>query len=293
MNLIHVTPGFSFCQIFFYEFTVFFTFFYLRRFKKPVYLNPGKALPLHIIQESLKLSNLPGSKGMNHVFFNDMSLIKGVTRPKSQIGLEKMGKICDAAETLFGTRGFYETSIMDICKLAKIAVGTFYIYFQDKASIYNYLVRNYYVVIKNHLRQHIAGCKTRYEIEREGIKAFIRFGNEHPQCYKIIWGSSLIDPALFEDYYTRFAASYILALKKFSTELVDIDLSTAAWHLMGIANFVCLKTIFTHKKISEKKLDRLADDVMKVLSRGLFRPPPPETSPQTGGASKRFAKQPI
>ncbi|MDR1894514.1 MAG: TetR/AcrR family transcriptional regulator [Spirochaetales bacterium] len=215
---------------------------------------------------------------MEYVFLNNMALIKGINPPKSSLGFEKMSKICDAAEALFDKNGFYGTSITDICKLAKIAVGTFYIYFQDKASIYNYLVRNYYVVIKNYLRKHIQGCKTRYEAEREGIKAFIRFGHEHPQCYKIIWGSSHIDPALFEEYYTQFAQSYILALKKYDAELTDIDCTTAAWCLMGIANFVCLRTIFTHKRLTEKRLDFLTGEVMKLLSNGLFRRPPPGES---------------
>jgi AcrR family transcriptional regulator len=182
-----------------------------------------------------------------------------------------MCKICDVAETLFDKKGFYETSIADICSTAKTAVGTFYIYFQDKTAIYDYLVRNYYVVITNYLNKHIAHCKTRFEMERAGIRAFIRFGHAHPQCYKIIWGSSHIDPALFEDYYRRFAKSYIGALKKFGEELIDIDYSTAAWFLMGVSNFVCLKVILEHRKLSEKELDTLTDDVMKLLSKGLFR----------------------
>jgi AcrR family transcriptional regulator len=209
--------------------------------------------------------------GMEYVFLKDMSSIKGINKPKSQLGFERMCKICDAAETLFDKNGFYDTSITDICRYAKAAVGTFYIYFQDKTSIYNYLVRNYYVVIKKYLREHIEGCKNRYEMEREGIKAFIRFGYDHPQCYKIIWGSAHINPRLFESYYSNFAKSYALALKKFDNELVDIDLSTAAWILMGIANFVCLRTIFAHGKLSEKKLDGLIDDVMKMLAHGLFQ----------------------
>ncbi|MDR0641182.1 MAG: TetR/AcrR family transcriptional regulator [Treponema sp.] len=208
---------------------------------------------------------------MEYVFLKDMSSIVGVNKPKSQLGFERMCKICDAAEELFDKNGFYDTSITDICRLAKAAVGTFYIYFRDKTSIYNYLVRNYYVVIKKYLGKHIDGCKNRYEMEREGIKAFIRFGHEHPQCYKIIWGSAHINPHLFESYYSKFAKSYIVALKKFDAELVDIDLSIAAWSLMGIANFVCLRTIFVHKKINEKKLDSMVDDVMKMLTNGLFR----------------------
>jgi hypothetical protein len=107
-------------------------------------------------------------------------------------------------------------------------------------------------------------------MEREGLKAFIRFGHAHPQCYKIIWGSSHIDPSLFEDYYTRFAKSYTEALKKFSGELITIDYSTAAWFLMGISNFVCLKVIFRHKRLSEKDLDIQVDEVMTLLSKGLF-----------------------
>jgi hypothetical protein len=90
----------------------------------------------------------------------------------------------------------------------------------------------------------------------------------------LIWGSAHINPSLFESYYSNFAESYIHALKKFDVELVDVDLSTVAWTLMGIANFVCLRTIFTHKKISEQQLNSLIDDVMKILSYGLFRQPP-------------------
>jgi hypothetical protein len=127
-------------------------------------------------------------------------------------------------------------------------------------------------VIKKYLNKQIEGCKTRYEMEREGIKAFIRFGHTNPQCYKIIWGSSHIDPILFQDYYTGFAKGYIAALRKFSKELIDLDYSTTAWFLMGVANFICLKAILNHKKLSEKNLNALVDEVMKLLSRGLFKP---------------------
>jgi len=212
---------------------------------------------------------------MEYILCKDDSFIKGVNFPKSQVGFRKMCTICDAAETLFDKKGFYDTSIADICRLAETAVGTFYIYFSDKTAIHNYLVRNYYMVIKNYLNKHISKAKTRYEIERDGIKAFIRFGLTHPQCYKIIWGSSFIDPDLFEDYYTRFAEGYIAALQRFGGELIDIDYSVTAWSLMGIANFVCLKTIFTHRQVSEKELDSLVDDIMKLLSMGMFRNPSP------------------
>lgn len=211
---------------------------------------------------------------MEYILFNDASApIKGLNVPKSHVGFEKMCKICAAAETLFSQKGFYDTSVVDICRLAKTAVGTFYIYFQDKTAIYNYLVKNYYVVINQHLNKHIVHCKTRFEMEREGLKAFIRFGYANPQAYKIIWGSSHIDPALFEDYYLRFAKGYYTALKKFSDELIEVDFSTAAWFLMGVSTFIALKVILSHKRLTEKELDIQVNEVMKLLSTGLFRKP--------------------
>ena len=208
---------------------------------------------------------------MEYIFFKDTSRLKGVNLPKSQVGFKKMCRICDSAETLFSEKGFYETSIADISSHAGTAVGTFYIYFQDKSAIYDYLVRNYYVVIKNYINKHIAKCKTRFEMEKEGLKAFIRFGYVNPQCYKIIWGSSHIDPALFEDYYVRFAESYAAALGKYSKELITVDYSTAAWFLMGVANFICLKAIFNNKRLTTRELNSLVDDAMTLLSKGLFR----------------------
>ena len=182
----------------------------------------------------------------------------------------KMSRICSSAETLFAKKGFYDTSIAEICRHAKTAIGTYYIYFQDKTAIYNYLVRNYYVVINNYLNKSTVDCKTRYEMEREGLKAFIKFGHANPQCYKIIWGSSHIDPALFEDYYTGFAKNYVAALKKFSKEIVEVDYSTIAWFLMGIATFIALKVVLNHKRLTAKELNTLVDEVMVLLSQGMF-----------------------
>jgi hypothetical protein len=43
---------------------------------------------------------------------------------------------------------------------------------------------------------------------------------------------------------------------------------------MGITSFITLKIIFAHKPISERKLDQLADEVMRILNNGIFKQPP-------------------
>lgn len=198
-------------------------------------------------------------------------IILGVKLPKTQHGNERFEKLLRAAELVFAQKGFYETSIVDICKAAETAVGTFYIYFEDKIAVYRYLVYDFKLRIKRTLNAAIQGCTNRYERERNGIKSFIRFAYENPQCYNIIWGSLSVDKKIFEEYYIDFARSYAAGLVRDSSELKDIDIVTMAYTLMGITNFVGLKFIL-EDDFTEKRLDAAVDTVMNMLTEGIFKP---------------------
>lgn len=47
-------------------------------------------------------------------------------------GLETREKLLRAAEEVFGQKGYYETSIVNISQEANVAQGTFYNYFPSK-----------------------------------------------------------------------------------------------------------------------------------------------------------------
>ncbi len=195
---------------------------------------------------------------------------KGINLPKTKLGLAKMNKLLDAAEELFTTNGFHATSISDVCKKAQTAVGTFYIYFNSKTDVYRYIMWKYQRRIKQLLAESIKDCKTRYEMEREGIKCFIKFAVETPNIYNIIWGSLSIDQKLFNDYYMSFAESYARALRKSSDELDIINPTTVAYMLMGISNFVGIHAIF--EGMSDSDIDALLDQtIMPALKNGIFK----------------------
>lgn len=194
---------------------------------------------------------------------------KGIKLPKTKLGLVKMNKLLDAAEDLFTSKGFHSTSISDICKRADTAVGTFYIYFDTKTDVYRYLMWKYERMIKELLAESIKNCKTRYEMEREGIKCFIRFALQTPTVYNVIWGSLSIDQNLFFDYYNSFSESYTKALKRSEDELCITDAKTVAYMLMGISNFVGLRAIF--EQMDDGEIDRIVDEtIMPALSNGIF-----------------------
>lgn len=196
--------------------------------------------------------------------------IKGVHVPKTKQGIAKFQLLLQAAEKLFATHSFFEISVSDISKEAHTAVGTFYIYFDGKKDIYRYLVEHYKGQIKHILSESIKNCTTRVQMEREGIKCFVRYAVDNPTIYHIVWGSLAVEKEMFEDYYVSFAKSYARALAGSENQLKVEDVTTTAYMLMGITNFLGLRAIF--EQMDETQIDEALDNtVMPILEKGMFR----------------------
>ena len=200
---------------------------------------------------------------------SNQTLPQGVNKPKTKLGQIKMDKLITTAEHLFTQKGFYNTSIADICKEAQTAVGTFYIYFDTKTDVYRFLMEKYKTEIRNLLTKSIANCTTRYEKEREGIKCFVKYAVSNPNVYDIIWGSLSIDRNMFVDYYESFAKSYIKSLDRDKNGVSSLDHTTIAYILMGISNFLGLRAMF--EEMNDEKIDEMIDNsVMPALSKGFL-----------------------
>ena len=58
-------------------------------------------------------------------------------------GEETRNRLLRCAENAFSKKGFYETQVSDIVKLAHVAKGTIYQYFKNKEEIFTLLLENY------------------------------------------------------------------------------------------------------------------------------------------------------
>lgn len=194
---------------------------------------------------------------------------KLIKEPKTKRGEKTLLKILNASEFLFFEKGYHSTSIGDITKKAKIASGTFYIYFNDKYSLYKHLLIEYSHRIRKYIALAVEGSSSRIEMERAGLKAFLRFTYENKHAYNIIWESLYIDYNLFKDYYESFAMRYVKGImaSQLKKEVVDVDPLVVAYVLMGINNFVGLKYVIFDDK---SNYDKVVDDVIKILAHGLF-----------------------
>ena len=192
-----------------------------------------------------------------------------VNYPKTKRGLATLNRICEAAEQTIYKKGYHATSINDITYRAKVAPGTFYIYFSDKLSLYKYLLSNY----SHEIRQHIAICvkdaPNRKEAEREGLRAYFEFIQLKKHIHNIIWESLYIDKQLFIEYYTDFAQYYIKQILKAQEngQMKKYDPTVVAYILMGVSNFVGLNYVMFNEA---KDFTYVVNEVIDILDKGLF-----------------------
>jgi AcrR family transcriptional regulator len=194
-----------------------------------------------------------------------------LNEPKTQKGKETLEKICNSAEELFSTKGYYNTSINDITRMAEIASGTFYIYFKDKLSVFQYLIRHLNHILREEINDSIKDCKTRYEKEHEGFKAFFNFLKHHMGLFKIIWEAQFVDEESFRNYYENIAKGYIRGIEEAQRNgevADDISAKTLSYCFIGISNFIGLKWIIFD---NEAVPDDVIDDLMKFFKNGAFK----------------------
>jgi|SRR5690606_25672141 AcrR family transcriptional regulator len=199
--------------------------------------------------------------------------LSAIRLPKTKTGYKSFNKIIEVSRQLFVQKGYSATSINEIIAESGVATGTFYIYFDDKRAVYDYLLSDYSHKIRKTINDAISNLETREEKEKVGLKTFIQFAVKDRLSYRIIWESLFVDPALFKDYYMKFAQAYIHQLEgSVKTGEVDenIDLETLSYVLMGIANFVGLQVIF-HDIQDEETIDKITDQVMYILKHGMFK----------------------
>lgn len=189
--------------------------------------------------------------------------------PKTKRGMETLEKIAKSAEQLFSDKGYFDTSIADIAHDANVAQGTIYIYFNDKKSIFKYLVDKLGQGLRDEIRNALKPSSTRYNQEYIGLKTFLDFVKNHVGIFKIIWQAQFVDMDLFTEYYEEFSKSYIKGIKiaQDDGEMRDLDPQVLSYCFIGIANFIALKYIIFD---DNDNYDEVIKTAMDFIQNGAF-----------------------
>ena len=141
--------------------------------------------------------------------------------PRTARGEKTLRKILDAALLEFGQRGFHDSSIVGITSRAKVALGTFYTYFDSKEAVFAALVRDMSRQVRDHVAPDIEGAADEIDRERLALASYLRFVFDHKEVYRIIDEAEFVDPAGFRTHYETAAARIAARLEEATAKGAD------------------------------------------------------------------------
>ncbi|GIV71912.1 MULTISPECIES: TetR/AcrR family transcriptional regulator [Caldilinea] len=220
---------------------------------------------------------------MNHMSASSQNR-PPITKPITSRGQQTRQKLLDAAEEVFGERGYERASIVDITRRAGVAQGTFYVYFADKKAIFVELVRELSHRLRGEIAKAVAGLSDRMEIERVGFRTFFTFAHEHRNLYKIVRQAEFVDEELFRWYYRRLAEGYArgLAQAMEAEQIRRLDPECLAYCLMGIADFLGMRWVLWD---GESPPDEVFENMMAFIRYGMELRREAESKETKGGST--------
>lgn len=190
--------------------------------------------------------------------------------PRTERGRRTLRKLFDAAAAEFAERGFHDASISAITRRAKVALGTFYTYFDSKDAIFRALVGDMSEAVRQTAGAAIDPSMEPLEVERAALEAFLHFASEHKEIYRIIDEAEFVDPDSYRLHYRSTAdriASRLRAgaeQREFREGLGEIE----AWAIMGMNVFLGLRYAIW-KGAADPSLAQVAARANDFLARGI------------------------
>jgi AcrR family transcriptional regulator len=190
-------------------------------------------------------------------------------RPLAAKGQRTRARLLEAAERVFAELGYNDASIVKITEAAGVGQGTFYLYFQGKAEIFDQLVRDLNRRVRRTMTEAAERGGTRIEAELLGFRAFFRFTAEHPALYRIIRQAEFASPETLQFHYDRLVEGYVAALERAmdAGEIERRDPEVLAWALMGIGELIGMRYILWAERndVSERVLDEMERIITCIL----------------------------
>ncbi|QRN97104.1 TetR/AcrR family transcriptional regulator [Archangium violaceum] len=210
--------------------------------------------------------------------------------PATPRGQRTRQKLLVAAQTVFGEKGYEHASIADITREAEVALGTFYVYFPDKQSIFVEVVDELGARLRRLIAESVAACEDRMQVEREGLRAFFQFVGSNRNLYRIVRQAEFVDEECYRRYYDRFAKGYVSGLVKGmeAGEVRRMDPEALAYCLMGLGDFLGMRWVLWE---GEGGLEHVLDTAMDFIRHGMdARPAGADTESGKGRRKPRVPR---
>ncbi len=188
----------------------------------------------------------------------------------------KREKILKAAIKVFARDGFYNAKMEEVARRAGVAVGTTYLYFENKDDLMISIFEEEMVPIINAMRREIAGQATATEKLTTFVRVHLSFVEKDPdmahllevemrQCSKFIHG---YHGGRFKEYLDLIAA--ILVEGQIAGEF-ESSISPTIFKQIVFGAVDQIATNYTVSRARRINLNQAADQIVQVLLQGITK----------------------
>lgn len=198
------------------------------------------------------------------------------TTIQDQLSQARKNQILEAATTIFAEKGFQRATIKDIAKMAGIADGTIYNYFQNKTAILLGLLDRlnetearamHFEGTPDTTFQEFFGAYLKHRLEQFGPREIALFG--------IVISEVLVDAELREQYQTRIIQpTFALAEQAFQAmidtgQIPAMDVQISMRMITATILGLILQRLFGDTTLLER-WDSLPDVLPNLLLNGIL-----------------------
>lgn len=186
--------------------------------------------------------------------------------------------ILAAATTCFAKHGYHATNVSDIIARAKIARGTFYLYFESKEEVFRAILDDFLGHIATQIKTiDLTGSLSPAAQMRANVERLVDAILEHPQPAKIVFNEAVgLNPEIddrLRAFYGKILASIEASLQKGMTFGIvrKVHPKVAASIVLGAVREVLVqKAVFKRSDIARHDI---VDGLIDVLIGGLGSSP--------------------
>lgn len=159
---------------------------------------------------------------------------------------QKRRAIFDAAVNVVGRHGYAEASIARITTQAKVAQGTFYLYYKSRQDLLDQLLPSLGEEMLAFIRERVSGVDGLIEREEQRLRAFFAYIDRRPELYRILHEAETFAPEGHKRHYKTIADDYIRALARdFRRAGIparsEAELEATAYILMAARDYLSMR----------------------------------------------------
>jgi AcrR family transcriptional regulator len=200
----------------------------------------------------------------------------GVGQPASKRVLRSQGqrtmrKLLDAAMVAFDQRGYYDTRVNDVVKIAKTSHGTFYLYFSNKEDLLRALVAEAGTaaqLLADALnRPPELGDRPQWQDVRGWVSMYSDLWIRYAALFRAWTDMARIDPSLTTVLQKTFSLMSDALARQISPDCTgpSIDAQTAATAALAMLDRFHDVRDFMHQPVDEVALDTLTTMIYRAL----------------------------